>query len=85
MSQEMTHNEQHGNAVMTQQVDEKTFGPIYVVDYMRGRHLRQNQHTWMIDGRTMTFRDFLDEIAPGDDNPQRTFLTLKYGGWNESN
>jgi len=45
--------------------------------------MKQNQHRWMIDGRTMTFRDFLDEIAPGEDNPQRTFLTLKYGGWNE--
>jgi len=85
MSDPTTHNEQPGNAVMTPQVDEKTFGPIYVVDYMKGRHLRQHQHTWMIDGRTMTFRDFLDEIAPGEDNPQRTFLMLKYGGWNESN
>jgi hypothetical protein len=45
--------------------------------------MKQHQHHWMIDGRTMTFQQFLDEIAPGDDNPMRTFLTLKYGGWNE--
>jgi hypothetical protein len=36
------------------------------------------QHLFMINGRTMTFDDFLDEVAPGDDNPQRTFLILKY-------
>jgi len=36
------------------------------------------QHQYMINGRTMTFDDFLDEVAPGDDNPMRTFLTLKY-------
>ena len=36
------------------------------------------QHQWMINGRTMTFDDFLDEVAPGDDNPMRTFLILKY-------
>lgn len=45
--------------------------------------MKQHQHRWMIDGRTMTFQSFLDEIAPGDNNPLRTFLTLKYGGWNE--
>lgn len=83
MSQETIHNEQHGNAAMTPQVDQKIYGPIYVVDYMKGRHLRDNQHTWMIDGRTMTFRQFLDEIAPGEDNPNRTYLMLKYGAWNE--
>ena len=41
----------------------------------------RNIHTppahWMIDGRTMTFEQWLDEIAP-DDSPQRTFLILKY-------
>jgi hypothetical protein len=51
--------------------------------YHAMRPLKQHQHGFMIDGRTMTFRDFLDELAPGDDNPMRTFLTLKYGGWNE--
>jgi uncharacterized protein with von Willebrand factor type A (vWA) domain len=40
--------------------------------------LGQLQHRFMIDGRSMTFDDFLDEVAPGDDNPQRTFLILKY-------
>jgi hypothetical protein len=45
--------------------------------------MRKNQHRWMINGRTMTWQEFLDEMAPGDDNPQRTFLMLKYGGWNE--
>ena len=45
--------------------------------------MRKNQHRWMINGRTMTWHEFLDEMAPGEDNPQRTFLTLKYGGWNE--
>ena len=40
--------------------------------------LSARQHRFMIDGRTMSFDDFLDEIAPGDDNPMRTFLILKY-------
>jgi hypothetical protein len=40
--------------------------------------LSARQHRFMIDGRTMSFDDFLDEVAPGDDNPQRTFLILKY-------
>jgi hypothetical protein len=31
----------------------------------------------MIDGRTMTWAEFLDELAPGPDNPLRTYLTLK--------
>jgi hypothetical protein len=31
----------------------------------------------------MSFDDFLDEVAPGDDNPQRTFLILKYKKWTQ--
>lgn len=38
----------------------------------------QRQHRFMLDGRTMTFEEFLDEVAPGNENPMRTFLTLKY-------
>lgn len=40
--------------------------------------LNQRQHRYMINGRTMTFEQWLDELAPGEDNPMRTFLTLKY-------
>jgi len=40
--------------------------------------LAQQRHEWMINGRTMTWQEWLDELAPGDDNPMRTFLTLKY-------
>ena len=42
--------------------------------------MMRNQHRYMINGRTMTWDEWLDELAPGDDNPQRTFLTLKYKG-----
>jgi hypothetical protein len=63
---------------MTPQVDHQAYGPIYVLEYMQGRHLRDNQHAWMIDGRTMTWTDFLDELAPGEHNPMRSFLILKY-------
>jgi hypothetical protein len=40
--------------------------------------LQKNQHRYMINGKTMTWDQFLDELAPGDDNPMRTFLILKY-------
>lgn len=40
--------------------------------------LARNQQQWMINGIRMTFDEFLDEVAPGDDNPMRTFLILKY-------
>jgi len=40
--------------------------------------LAQQQHHWMINGRTMTFEAWLDELAPGEDNSMRTFLILKY-------
>ena len=40
--------------------------------------LRQRQHEWTVNGVSMTFQQFLDEIAPGDDNPLRSFLILKY-------
>ena len=33
---------------------------------------------WMINGVPMTFEQFLDELAPGEDNSLRTFLILKY-------
>lgn len=42
--------------------------------------LNQQRHEWMINGRTMTWTEWLDELAPGEDNPMRTFLTLKYRG-----
>lgn len=37
----------------------------------------ERQHKFMIDGRTMTFDQFLDEVAP-EPGAMRTFLTLKY-------
>ena len=37
----------------------------------------ERQHRFMIDGRTMTFEQFLDEVAP-EPGAMRTFLTLKY-------
>ena len=37
----------------------------------------ERQHRFMIDGRTMTFDQFLDEVAP-EPGAMRTFLTLKY-------
>ncbi len=40
--------------------------------------LARNQQQWMINGQRMTFDEFLNEVAPGDDNPMRTFLILKY-------
>ncbi len=40
--------------------------------------MAQQQHRFMIDGRTMTFNQWLDELAPGEDNSLRTFLILKY-------
>jgi hypothetical protein len=46
--------------------------------YNTMRPLEAHQHGWMVNGRTMTWADFLDELAPGEDNPLRTFLTLKY-------
>jgi len=39
--------------------------------------LQKHQHKFMIDGRTMTFDQFLDEVAP-EPGAMRTFLTLKY-------
>ena len=42
--------------------------------------LGQHQKKFMLNGRLMTFAEFLDEIAPGEDNSLRTFLTLKYQG-----
>lgn len=40
--------------------------------------MQRRQHRWMVNGVTMTFDEFLDEMAPGEDNPMRTFLILKY-------
>jgi hypothetical protein len=42
--------------------------------------LMQKEKNYMINGVLMTFEQFLDEVAPGDDNAMRTFLTLKYSG-----
>jgi hypothetical protein len=40
--------------------------------------LRQRQHEWTVNGVSMTFEQFLDQIAPGVDNHMRSFLILKY-------
>ena len=40
--------------------------------------MSRNQHQWMVDGKTMNFEEFLDTICPDQDDPQRTFLILKY-------
>ena len=45
---------------------------------LQAAQLAQKQHQWMVAGRTMTFDEFLDEVAPGADNSMRTFLILKY-------
>lgn len=42
--------------------------------------LARQKHEWMVNGVTMTFDEFLDTICPDQDDPQRTFLTLKYKG-----
>lgn len=63
-------------------------GSIYSQQYAQQRMataqynaaLERNQHRYMINGKTMTWDQFLDELAPGDDNPMRSFLTLKYKG-----
>ena len=60
-----------------------SFDPDLAIDAARHsiyntlRPLEAHQHGWMIDGRTMTWTEFLDELAPGLDNPLRTYLTLK--------
>lgn len=40
--------------------------------------MARHKEDWMIDGKRMTFEQFLDEVAPGEDNSLRTFLILKY-------
>lgn len=40
--------------------------------------LRRHQLEYMIDGRSMTFAQFLDEVCPDPEDPTRTYLTLKY-------
>ncbi len=45
---------------------------------MYNQALARNQTQWMVNGIRMTFDEFLNEVAPGDDNPMRTFLILKY-------
>jgi len=40
--------------------------------------LGRQQHKYMINGRTMNFKQFLDELCPDADDPMRTFLILKY-------
>lgn len=42
--------------------------------------LARQQHKYMINGRTMNFDQFLNELCPDADDPMRTFLTLKYKG-----
>jgi hypothetical protein len=40
--------------------------------------LGQLQHRYMIDGRSMNFDQFLEELCPDPDDPMRSFLILKY-------
>ena len=42
--------------------------------------LARQKHEWMVNGVSMNFDEFLDTICPDQDDPQRTFLTLKYRG-----
>jgi len=42
--------------------------------------MARQQHKYMINGRTMHFDEFLNELCPDKDDPMRTFLTLKYKG-----
>jgi hypothetical protein len=42
--------------------------------------LSARQHQWMVNGKSMDFAEFLDTICPDADDPQRTYLTLKYKG-----
>lgn len=43
-----------------------------------GQSMQSAQHRYMINGKTMTFDQFLDELCPESDDPMRTFLILKY-------
>lgn len=43
-----------------------------------GQPMQSAQHRYMINGKTMTFDQFLDELCPESDDPMRTFLILKY-------
>jgi hypothetical protein len=65
-NQNQAYSSQHAANMLAQQ--QAAFNAVF----------EQRQHQWMIDGRTMTFDQWLDEIAPGEDNSQRTFLLLKY-------
>ena len=38
------------------------------------------KENWMINGKRMSFEQFLDELFPDPDDAMRTFLTLKYKG-----
>jgi hypothetical protein len=40
--------------------------------------LRVNQHQYCINGRTMTWTDFLTELAPEPDNALRVWLILNH-------
>jgi hypothetical protein len=41
---------------------------------------QHKQQYWMVNGRTMNFNQFLDEICPDPEDSMRTFLSLKYKG-----
>jgi hypothetical protein len=69
-NQNQAHSGQHAANMLAQQQAAYTAAQL-------GR-LGQLQHRYMINGRSMDFDQFLDELAPGDDNPMRTFLILKY-------
>lgn len=43
-------------------------------------HMARQQHKYMINGKTMNFEQFLDELCPDPDSAMRTFLILKYKG-----
>lgn len=40
--------------------------------------LERARHQFMINGRTMTWSQWLDELAPGEHNPMRSYLTLRF-------
>jgi hypothetical protein len=47
---------------------------------LMAQQMQTRQHQWMVNGKTMDFAEFLDTICPEEDDPMRTFLTLKYKG-----
>lgn len=42
--------------------------------------LAQQKTEWMINGRAMSFEQFLDELFPDTEDAHRSFMILKYKG-----